>query len=76
MYVLSIDTTSMTIGAAVLELYSFVFEFDENDTKNNNKKKKKKKNNNNQLPLLELLVAAKNGRKYSGHERKTSRRPN
>ena len=31
MCVLSIDTTFMTIGAAVLELYSFVFEFDEND---------------------------------------------
>ena len=55
-YPLIVDTTFMTIGAAVLELYSFVFEFDENDTKNN----KKKKNNNNQLPLLELLVAAKN----------------
>ena len=51
MCVLSIDTTFVTIGAAVVELYSFVFEFDENDTKKNNKK-------NNQLPLLELLVAA------------------
>ena len=56
MCVLSIDTTFVTIGAAVVELYSFVFEFDENDTK----KKKNKKNKNNQLPLLELLVAAKN----------------
>ena len=58
MCVLSIDTTFMTIGAAVVELYSFVFEFDENDTKKKNKNKKNKKNN--QLPLLELLVAAKN----------------
>ena len=54
----SIDIKFMTIDAAVVDFYSFVFEFDENDTKKNNK--------NNQLPLLELLVAAKrtNEEKY------------
>ena len=47
MCALSIDTTFVTIGAAVVEFYSFVFEFDENDTK---------KKNNNQLPQLKIYL--------------------